>query len=187
MLDVNDLSPGMFIKLNGEIFQILEASHSHFAQRSGVMQTKLKNVKTGSVTNYSFASRGADKIEEIEIDKKPITFIFGNRGQYTFAFKDGKRFILKEGQLEAQKDFLKPQSELTALIAEGEILKIELPIKMDFKVIEAPPAFKGNTAGAATKMVTIETDTKIQTPIFIKEGDVVRVNTQTREYVERVN
>lgn len=118
----------------------------------------------------------------------PVQFIYESRGVYWFneANNPQNRFSLKKEELGGGVNFLKSNLEIIALKFEGKIIRIELPIKIDYKVTEAPPAIKGDTAQGGAKAITIETGAKINVPLFIDEGDIIKVNTQTGEYVERV-
>jgi elongation factor P len=118
-----------------------------------------------------------------------VTFIYESKGEYWFHEK-GKpqnRFMLSKEILGNATQFLKKNTEIKAYKWGEKVIDIELPIKMDFVVSEAPPAVKGNTAQGGTKAVTLETGAKINTPLFIEEGDTIRINTTTGEYVERTD
>jgi len=190
-LDYTDLKKGLIIVLNGEPYEVLEANFLRMQQRKGVMQTKLKNLISLKVIDYNF--QPSDEIEEAEIEKIDAVFIYANRGEYWFHKLNNpkERFSLKEEVLGKKAQFLKPNTQVKAVIfksqKEDKIISIVLPVKMDFKVIEAPPALKGNTAQGGSKQVVIETGAKITTPLFIETGDIIRINTETEEYVERVN
>ena len=127
-------------------------------------------------------------------------FLYAHRGDFVFSEKgaqknpapesearaqDARRFTLKGEQVGEIEKWLKPNTEVEALFLNGILLTISVPIKMDFKVIEAPPGLRGNTAEGGTKIVAIETGAKISVPLFINEDDIIRVNTQSGEYVER--
>jgi len=115
--------------------------------------------------------------------------LYAHRDQFWFAYeKDAsKRFELGEELLGESTKFLKANTVLEAVAFEGRVITVELPIKMEFKVTEAPPAVKGNTAQGGVKQVKIETGATINAPLFINEGDIIRINTETGEYVERVD
>jgi elongation factor P len=118
----------------------------------------------------------------------PATFIYHNRGQYWFNDKGNpkNRFFLTEEVIGNAGQFLKAATEVKAFKFKGKIINIELPIKVDLKVTEAPPAVRGDTAQGGTKTVTLETGAKVNVPLFINEGDIIRVNTASGEYTERV-
>lgn len=185
MLSINDLTAGLYIVYEDAPYQVLEARHLHIGRGGSSIQTKLKNLKTGQVLARNF--KPSDTFEEADILKKKVKYLYTHRGEYWFCEENGKdRFLLKEDVLGDAIYFLKPNTTVEALNFKGAILNITLPIKMDFKVLEAPPAIRGNTAQGGTKTVTIETGAQINAPLFISEGDIIRINTQTGEYVERM-
>ncbi|MEM4648150.1 MAG: elongation factor P [Candidatus Pacearchaeota archaeon] len=186
MLNYNELKVGtLFIKDN-EPYEVLEYNFIRMQQRKPVAQLKIKNLITGKVLNYT--AHQNETFKEAEIEIFPALFIYHNKGQYWFHEKNNpkNRFYLNEEVIENSKNYLKPDLEVKAFKFENKIINIELPIKIDLKVIEAPPAIKGNTAQGGNKIVTLETGAKINVPLFINEGDIIRINTQTNEYVERV-
>ena len=150
------------------------------------MQSKIKDLRTGKVLDKTFKS--SDAIEEAEIERRDAVFIYERNGEYWFneLGNPSARFALSGGVIGSQAQFLKSKMEIKAFIFKGDIINIELPIKADYKVIEAPPSIKGNTSSGGSKLVTIEGGAKINTPLFVEEGDTIRVNTETGEYTERV-
>ncbi len=186
MLGMNDLRIGTFFIWEGQPFEILYSQHLKMQQRRPVMQTKIKNLLTGKVIERNFQQ--SDYFEEADIQKKEVKFLYSHRGEFWFSEIDdpSKRFQLGEDIITESVQFLKPNTVITSLLFNGKIINIVLPVKMDFKVIEAPPSNRGNTAQGGTKQVKLETGAKVNVPLFIEEGDVVRINTQTEEYTERV-
>jgi len=185
MLSINNLKSGSLIIMEGAPYQVLEVTHLHMGRGGSSVQTKIKNLKTGQVLSRNF--KPADSFEEAEIEKRPLTFLYAHRGDYVFVDpKNPKnRFILKEGELGENKKWLKPQTQVTTIFLKEELLNFVLPIKMDFKVTEAPPGVQGDRSQAGTKTITIETGATIQVPLFINTNDIIRVNTETGEYTER--
>jgi len=185
MFSYTDLKPGVCLAVDGQPYLVVESEFLRMQQRQPVMKTKLKNLISGKTVDRSF--QPSDEIEEAEIAKTKTRFIYGNRGEYWFDEVNNpkNRFAIKAEIIGEAVKFLKPNTEITALIFEEKIVNIELPVKADYKVIEAPPAIRGNTAQGGTKIVVLETGAKINVPLFINEGDVIRINTQTGEYVER--
>ena len=186
MLTINDLKNGQFIILDGGPFEVLSVKHFHLGRGGANVQTKIRDLRTSKVFDRNF--KPADKFEEVEIEKFKVRFIYSHRDEFWFSEFDNpeNRFSLPSEIISDQKDFLKPNLEITALKFEDEIINIELPIKVDYKVIEAPPGIKGNTAQGGTKPIIIETGAKVLVPLFVKQGDIIKINTQTGEYVERV-
>ncbi|MBI2011009.1 MAG: elongation factor P [Candidatus Colwellbacteria bacterium] len=187
-LSINDLKKGKIIILPEGPHAVLEVSHLHMGRGGAVVQTKLRQVKTGRLVSRNF--KPGDKFEEAELERVEAEFVYAKRDEYWFheKGKPANRFRLGEEDLGASRVFLKPKMNVIAFRfdKEGEIFSIELPIKAEYRVIEAPPAIRGSTAAGGTKIVTIEGGAKINVPLFVDEGDIVRINTQTGEYAERV-
>jgi len=171
--------------MDGEPYLVLDYTFLRMQQRKPTVQTKLKNLITGKIVQKSF--QGSDAYEEAEIDKQPITFLYENKGDYWFCEKGNpkNRFSFKEEQIADQAKFLKPNTEVIAYKFGEKIINIELPVKIDYKVVEAPPSYKGDTATGGSKTVKLENGLQIQVPMFINVDDIIRVNTTTGEYTER--
>ena len=186
MLAYNELKPGLFIEYENSVYEVLEAAFLRMQQRKPVMKVKLRDLMTGKVKETSFQS--SDQLAEAELERQKCIFLYGNRGEYWFneVGNPKNRFSLKEDQIGSKAQFLKGNCEVTALMFDGKLIEIQLPVKIDLKVTECPPAIKGDTASGGTKTVTLETGAKVNTPFFINQDDVIRVNTQKGEYVERV-
>ena len=187
VLSYNEIVQKKVIVMDGQPYEVLSSHVFRMQQRKPVNQTKLRNLKTGKVTEYSFHQ--SETAPEADIEFEDITFLYSNRGEFWFSEKGkpGNRFKLDEALLSEQAKFLKQNADVEAMKFDEEIITIKLPIKLDLKVKEAAPAVKGNTAQGGSKIVTLETGATITVPMFINEGDVLRVNTETGEYVERVS
>ncbi len=185
-LSYNELKVGTIFIKDGDPWKVLDYAFIRMQQRKPVTQLKIENLISGKVVDYS--AHQNEEFEEAEIDMTPVIFIYQSRGEYWFTEKGNpkNRFQLKVEVLGDSAQFLKTNLEVTAYKFGEKIINMELPIKMDLKVMEAPPAIKGNTAQGGTKSVTLETGAKINVPLFINEGDIVQVNTTTGQYVERV-
>lgn len=186
MLSMNDLRKGVFFILEDQPYEVLSSQHLKMQQRRPVMQTRIKNLLSGKIVERNFQQ--SDNFEEADIRKKQVKFLYSHRGEHWFSEMDDpvKRFKLGSEMIGDSTSFLKPNTLVTALLFNGKIINIELPVKMDFKVVEAPPSTRGNTAQGGTKQVKIETGAAVNVPLFVKEGDRIRINTETGEYAERV-
>ena len=186
MLSYFDLRKGVQFILNGEPYEVLEFQQMRKAQDVTVAQTKIKNLITGKILEKNFHI--GETFEEAELEKIKAKFIYSHRGKFVFAEIENpkNRFELTEEQIGSGIKFLKPNQELTAIKFQGKIINIVLPVKVQLKVIEAPPGLKGGRAQPGNKTVTLETGAKINAPLFIEEGDIVEINTETQEYVKRV-
>ena len=185
MLNYNELKPGTFFILEGEPYEVLEFGFLRMQQRKPVAQTKIKNLITGKVLSRNF--QHTDIFEEAEIDYKKVKFLYTHRDKFVFCELNNPsaRFELPQEAIGAQAKFLKSNSKVEVVSFEGKIINVNLPIKMQFKVIEAPPSIKGNTAQGGTKLVKIETGVQINAPLFVEEGDVIEINTQSGDYTGR--
>ena len=186
VLSYSDITPKKVIIVDNEPYEVLTSHVFRMQMRKPVNQTKLRNLKSGRVIERSFHQ--SETVNEADIEREDITFLYSNRGEYWFSEKDNpkNRFKLDEALLGDSAHFLKQNADVEAMRFDEEVIGITLPIKMELKVTEAPPAIKGNTAQGGTKLVTLETGATVNTPMFINEGDIIRVNTDTGEYVERV-
>ena len=186
MLEYSEVKEGKYIIYEGEPFEVVSSHVFRKQQRKPVNATKLRSLLTGRITENSF--HVSDKIEEAEIEKKEIKYLYDNRGEFWFCEPNdpSKRFPLEEAMIGQASKFLKENSVVEAMLFREKIIAVKLPIKVDLEVTEAAPAVKGNTAQNATKSVKLETGAEIQVPMFIKEGDTVRVNTETGQYTDRV-
>jgi elongation factor P len=186
MLDYNDIRVGKVIIFNGDPYEVLDSHVFRKQQRKPVNATKLKNLITGKVTEYSF--HVSEKAVEAEIEARPLTFIYNNRGAWWFhtTGNPSERIELSSDILGDKAKYLKEKTEIFGLYFEDRLIGIRLPIKMQFKVTEAPPTIKGNTAQGGNKLVKIETGAMITTPMFVEEGDTIEINTEVGEYVSRV-
>ncbi len=186
MLSYNELKPGTYIVLEGKPYVVLEFNFLRMQQRKPAVQTKIKDLTSGKVIARSFHPQ--DTIEEADISKKKVKFLYTNKGEFWFCEENNlaRRFKLPQEIIGDAADFLKPNTLVDALVFGEDIINIDLPIKVELKVVEAPPSFKGNTASGGSKQVKLETGATVNVPFFINQGDIVRVNTRERIYVERV-
>ncbi len=189
-IGINDLKKGSLITFDNDSYAVLSVKHLHMGRGGAVIQTKLRNLRNGKILDRNFKS--GDNIEEINLIKFQAIFIYHKGSEYWFHKKGfpAKRFSLEGEALGEKAGLLKPEMEILALQLlrddKEQIISIELPIKADYKVTHAPPGIRGSTAQGGTKTVTIEGGLKINTPLFIEEGDMIRINTETMEYAERV-
>lgn len=186
MLTHTDLKKGVRIILNGEPYQVFEARPLQKAQRRVVIQTKIRNLITGNVFDRNFHQ--GDTFEEAELTKFRAKFLYSHRDRYLFCEEQNpsKRFDLSQEQIGPQSKFLKPNQAVEAILFNEKVINISPPIKIQLKVIEAPPGVKGDRAQGGTKIVTLETGAKIAAPLFIEEGNKIEVNAETGEYVKRI-
>lgn len=187
MFSYTEIKPGVLIVLDGEPFEVVATSGVVKKQRQKPHNTaKMKNLRSGATVEKTFTQ--ADKIVEADITIREIQFIYANRGEVVFSDpKNPKdRFSLPEEILGNSLNYICEKDMVEAKTFEEDIIGLKIPIKVDLKVAEAPPNIKGNTASGGNKLVVLETGLAVTTPLFIEAGDIIRINTETGEYVERV-
>ncbi len=186
MLSYTDLTKGVIFLLDNEPYEVLEYQFLRMQQRKPVVQTKIKNIISGKMTSRNFHQN--ETFKEAEIDKEEINFIYSNRGEYWFNKKDDpkQRFMVNEEIIGDKTKFLKPNILVVAEKFGDKIIGVSLPVKIDYKVAEAPPIIRGNTSSGGGKTIILENGLSVQAPFFIEEGDTVRINTESGGYVERV-
>ena len=183
MLSYTDLPPGTQFILDGEPYEVIDYQFVRMQQRKPSVQTKIRNLITGKIAAKTF--QPSDTFKEAEIEKEELIFIYAHRG--SFVFQQAKeRITLPEDIIGEGAKYLKANLVVTAYKFNGKIINIKLPVKVDYLVKEAPPGFKGDTATGGTKLITLENGFQIQVPLFIETGDIVRVNTESGIYTERV-
>lgn len=187
MLSYNELKPGIFISMDNEPFEIVEYDFLRMQQRKPVAQVKMRSLITGNTRQETFHQ--SDKIEEADISYKKIKFLYANRGEYWFCEENNpkERFSFKAEQLGLKVNFLKPNILVDAMLFNEEIINVKLPIKMELEVVEAPPGVKGDTAQGGSKQAKLESGAYVNVPLFVNQGDIIKINTETGEYTERVN
>ena len=185
MLNYNELKPGIVFVWKDEPWLVLEYQFLRMQQRKPVARTKIRNLKNGKVLDQTF--HYGDSFEEAEITRRSVKYLYNNRGQYWFSDIDNpaNRFSLGEDTVGNTGKFIKENTEVTIIEFDENVIGVELPIKVELSVKEAPPSIKGGTASGGTKPAILETGMSVNVPMFISTGDIVRVNTQTGEYVER--
>ena len=185
-MGINNLKRGTLVVIDSDPYLVMHISHQHIGRGGSSAQIKIKNLVNGKVFDRTFKS--SDQFEEAEVTKLDSQFIYSRNNEFWFneSNKPSERFSIEEGVIGESAGFLKPKMAVRAVQFKGKIINVELPVKVEYEVTDAPPKIKGNTAQGGSKQVTIETGVKISTPMFIETGDVIRVNTETGEYVERV-
>lgn len=186
LLEYNEVVERKYIVLDGAPYEVITSHVFRKQQRKPVNATKLKNLFTGKVTEHSYHQ--SEKVEEAEIEKKSVKFLYQNKGKYWFCEESdpSKRFEVPGDKLGRQGIFLKANSVVDMLTFREETIGFKLPITVDLKVTEAAPAVKGDTVTGGSKTVTLETGATINVPLFVNEGETIKINTETGEYRERI-
>lgn len=185
-LSYNEILPKKIIEFNDEPCVVLSANVFRKQQRKPVNNTKLRGLKSGRQLEQTFHQN--ETVREADLETKSITFIYHKPHEYWFhtTGDPSDRFALSEDVLGEQVKFLLPKTEYDALLYQDKVIGVKFPIKINVEVTEAMPAVKGNTSSGAQKEVTIATGATVSVPMFINAGDVIRINTETSEYAERV-
>ena len=184
-LGVNQLKKKTYILVEDQPVMVLETHHLKMQQRRPTVMTKYRNLLNGKIYERNFAQ--SDSFEEADISRSEIKFLYSNKNEFWFSDPNdpSKRFQLGQDIIGDQSGYFKENTILEALSWNDTIINIDLPIKMEFTVVEAPPGLKGDTQSGGNKQVTLDTGAKINVPLFINEGDRIVVNTSTNEYSER--
>lgn len=192
MLEYNEIRERKIILWEGEPYEVVHSHVFRKQQRKPVNATKIKNLITGRVAEISFGS--SEKVEEADIITRPAKFLYIAKGEVWLcdAKDPSKRFSLKEDIVGEKIKFVKANTELELIIFTNDddderVIGIKVPVKVELKVTEAPPAIKGSTMTGGNKVVTLETGATTNVPMFIETGEIIRINTETGEYVERAN
>lgn len=184
MYEITDLKIGTNVSLDNEPYKIVWNQFSKTGRQGGVMAVKLKNLRSGKVIPKTF--QGADKIQPAEILMKKAQFLYKDGQGFNFMSpEDYDQFSLTPEAVGEAGQFMQDGEEYDLMYYDGTPINVSLPVKMEFKVLETPPGVKGDTAQGGTKPAELDCGISIQVPLFIEEGEKVRVNTETLEYVER--
>lgn len=184
MLSITDLKSGTKLSYMGEPYEVLSYSQSKMGRGGSIVKVRIKNLKSGAVIDKTF--QGAEKLDEADLARSGATYLYADtKDAYFMDAATFDQFTISLAQIGEQRCFMKENSEVDILYFNDDPINIDLPIKLPFAVAEAPPSVRGNTAGAATKKVIIETGKEIDTPLFINSGDIIIVDTRDGSYVER--
>jgi len=184
MISTNDIKNGMTIIFNGQVHQVIEFQHVKPGKGHAFVRTRLKNLKTGQVLENSFKAK--DEVEQALIERHISQYLYRSPDNLVFMDANSyEQFEVPIGKWQHLLPYLKENVEVTTVAYEGEVIDIVLPFTVELKVVQAMPGVRGDTATGATKPVQLETGATIQVPLFINEGDVIKVDTRTGEYLTR--
>lgn len=187
MGDTTDIKKGAVIRHNNDLFVVTDFQFVNPGKGSAFTKTKMKSITAGKSIEMTYKS--GESVDVVQVQRQTMQYLYESGGRYAFMVKDTYETVEIDPEvLEGDAKFLKEGLEVMGIFYEGNIVAIDLPKKVEYKVVDAPPAVKGDTAsGNVTKEVGLENGHKVQAPIFIKEGDIVLVNTETGLYDCRVN
>ena len=185
MYETNAFRKGLKIEINGEPFVIVDFQHVKPGKGGAFVRTRLKSLITGNGNDVTF--RSGDKVDKPDIEEKEMQFLYESGGEYHFMDTQSyEQLFLTVEQLGENKDFLKENIVIKAIFHNGRPIGVETPMFVELKIRKSDPGIKGDTATGATKPATLESGAIIQVPLFVEEGDVIRLDTRTREYLTRV-
>ena len=184
-LSYTDMQPGVFFRMDGAVYEVLGSTFSKKSRQKGSNQVRIRNIVSGATVSKTL--RASDSLEEVRLEKESFVFVYA-KGDEMVLHPQGvpsERITVSVGAA-GRHDLIPSGTVVVALVDKGVVQAVQFPIKTELKVKDAPPSVRGNTAQGGTKKVTLETGAVIAVPLFIEAGDVVRINTETGAYVERV-
>lgn len=185
MISTKDFKRGRRISIDGDPYIILEFQHSKVARGGATVRTKVKNIVTGAISEKTF--NGGESFKEPDVEDRKMQYLYENGGEYTFMDStDFEQYSLSSETLGDSRLYLKENEEYQVLMYAGNPLSVELPSSVVLQVTESEPAVKGDSVSNITKPAKLETGAEVKVPLFIKEGEYVKVDTRTGEYLERV-
>lgn len=186
MLGITDLKVGTFFELDSAPHQVLAAEHSKMGRGGAVLRTKVRNLRTGATYDRTF--QGSDSFPEADVTRRKGQFLYTDDTGATFMENDTfEQYVLGTTQAADIAGYLKEGLEVDLVLYDGSLLAVQVPAKVDLAVTYTEPGFKGDTQSTVTKPATLESGLEVKVPLFINQGDTVRISTQTGAYVERVN
>ncbi len=184
-MSVTDLRNGIFFEENGDIFRVMSYDHIKMGRGSGNIKVKVKNLKTGSITEKSFIT-GA-RVQDAILEKKRVQYLYKDAQNYYFMDTENfNQFGIAEKIIGDDGKFLREGLQIELFLFKDEPISIELPIWLEFKVAETDPGVRGDSVSNIYKSATMENDLKVSVPLFVKVGDYIKVDTRSGEYKERV-
>ena len=181
-----DLKRGMSIELDGEPFSVVEYERSKMQQRAPVMRIRFRSLRTGKTVDKTFSGYDVS-FTAAAVDRRRAQYIYEASGFYYFMDSETfDQFPMSTEQMDTALNFIVEQTEVDLVFFEDLPIALDLPITVDLKVTSSPPGVKGDTAQGASKFATLQTGLEISVPLFVNEGDVVKVDTRSGEYLSRV-
>jgi elongation factor P len=185
MPTTSEFRKGLKIELNGEPFIIVEFLHVKPGKGGALVRTKLKNLLTGNVLEQTF--RSGERVKSPDIEEKEVQYLYNDGEKYYFMDKESYwQFELSEDQVGSGRDFLQENVTLTVLFHNKNPVGVELPIFVELRIDRTEPGVRGDTASGGTKPARLETGAVVQVPLFLEEGDSIKIDTRTGEYIERM-
>jgi elongation factor P len=185
LISTNDFRTGTAFEMDGELLSIVSVEHIKLARAGAVIKAKLRNLRTGSMFEQSF--RSGDKYKAVRIEKGEATYLYNDADIYHFMDAETYDQVpLNRSLVEDVLPFLKEGNPVSLLKYEDSVIGAELPITVDLRIEATDPGLRGDTVSGATKPATLETGAVVQVPLFVNQGDMIKVDTRTGNYMERV-
>jgi elongation factor P len=185
VISTADFRNGSRLELDGEPFYIVEFQHVKPGKGGAFVRTKLKSYTTGNVIDRTF--RSGERFEEPDLEERTMQFLYAAGDSYTFMDTENfEQFTYEKKQLGENADLLKENMVVKILVYEHRPIAVELPIFIELKVVDAEPGVRGDTASGGTKPAVVETGAVIKVPLYMEVGETIKIDTRTRQYVERV-
>ncbi len=183
-VSTSDLRKGLTILLDGELYKVTDWQHQKLGRGSAQVRLQLKNLRTG--TNIERTFQAGAKFEDVRLERRPLQFLYADGDQYNFMDPETyEQFSLNAAILGDARNFIKENDTVDFLFYNDQVVDVELPAAVVLRVVKSEPGIRGDTATGATKPATLETGITIQVPLFVNEGDYVKVDTRTGKYLER--
>lgn len=185
MISTSDFRTGLTIEIEGEIYTIIDFQHVKPGKGAAFVRTRLKNIRSGSVTERTF--RAGEKVERALMERRPMQFLYVAGDDFYFMDTESfEQLTFNREQLGNNIKFLKENMDIAVVLYQDQVIGTELPIAVELTVTDTEPGIKGDTASGGSKPATLETSLVVQVPFFINIGDVLRIDTRSGEYIERV-
>ena len=185
MITTTDFRTGAKVELEGEPFVIVEFQHVKPGKGGSFVRTKLKSLKTGNVLERTY--RSGEVLPEPDLEEKQMQFLYAQGRDYHFMDTSTyEQLVFNQGQLGENGDLLKENMVVAVVIYKGKPLTLELPTFVELKIVRTDPGVRGDTASGGNKPAVLESGATVKVPLYLEEGDLIRIDTRTRTYVERV-
>jgi elongation factor P len=185
MISAGDFKKGLTVEIDGQVYSIVDFQHVKPGKGAAFVRTKIKNIITGGVTERTF--NPTEKFPKAHIERKEMQYLYNDGSLYYFMdLETYEQIPLNKDQVEDALKYMKENMNVVIKFFKGEAFSVEPPNFVELEVVETDPGFKGDTAAGGSKPATLETGATLQVPFFINKGDIIRVDTRTGEYMERV-
>ena len=185
MISAGDFRNGITIELEGNVFQIIEFQHVKPGKGAAFVRTKLKNIKSGGVVEKTF--RPTEKCPQARIDRREMQYLYADGDLYNFMDTENfEQMAMNAADIQDSMKFVKENEMVKMLSHNGSVFAVEPPLFVELEITETEPGFKGDTATGATKPAVVETGATVYVPLFVNQGDTIKIDTRTGEYLSRV-